>query len=180
VKQETQYPYEPEIRIAVEPARTTVFTLRLRIPVWAENPALTVNGEAYAMRVERGFAGVTRAWSRGDRVTLTLPARARLEALPANGGIDHANVVALLYGPLVLFVLHTAAMSVPAKVSPPLPYSQPAVPQPEPLVVPRAALLAARRTGQREWTVAAGSKTLRLVPFTEVGDRPYTTYVVAV
>jgi len=40
-------------------------------------------------------------------------------------------------------------------------------------------LLNAERTGPMEWTVKTGGQTRRMVPFVEVGDRTYSTYVTA-
>ena len=84
----------------------------------------------------------------------------RLEAIPSNGGPEHPNTVALLYGPLVLFALRE-----PAELGP--------------LTLSRDALLAAERTGPMEWTVKGSGGPRRMVPFVEVGDRTYSTYVTA-
>ncbi len=179
ISQATEYPFQPEIQIAVEPARAAAFTLRLRIPAWVDGATVRVNGMPQPITVQQGFAAIERMWGPRDVVTLNLPLTLRLEALRANGGPEHPELVALLYGPVVLFALHeeaSMAVAVPSKV----PYSPAPVPLPSPLTVPRAALLAAQRTGDREWTVSTPTRTLRMVPFTDVADRQYTTYVSAV
>ena len=66
-----------------------------------------------------------------------------------------------MFGPLVLFAARD-----PADGS-------------GPLSVGRDALLRAERTGLKEWRVN-GSASHRFVPFTEVGDQTYSTYVTAI
>jgi hypothetical protein len=174
--QTTDYPFDPAIRISVQPAHPAAFTLRLRIPAWASQASLTINGVPHPVDVQQGFAAIDRTWRANDRVALTLPLSLRVETLAANGGPAHPNLVALLYGPIVLFALHEAeSVTVPATNAPP--YSQPPNPQPAALSLPREALLAAQRTGQKEWTVTTPTGRVRFVPFTELADRSYTTYV---
>jgi DUF1680 family protein len=174
--QTTEYPFDPAIRIRVQPARPAGFTLRLRIPAWAAQASLAINGAPHPVVAEQGFAAISRTWRPDDTVTLTLPLSLRLENLAANGGPAHPDLVALLHGPIVLFALHEAT-SVTVPPANAQPYSQPPTPQPAPLSLPREALLAAKRTGPREWTVTTSNQAVRFVPFTELADRSYTTYV---
>jgi len=66
----------------------------------------------------------------------------------------------LLYGPLVLFALREPGESGPVTLS-------------------RDALLNAERTGAMEWRVKNAGQSRRMVPFVDVGDRMYSTYVTA-
>ncbi|WP_193755334.1 beta-L-arabinofuranosidase domain-containing protein [Microbacterium testaceum] len=72
-------------------------TLRLRVPDWSPNPALTVNGQA------RDAAGATQNGyvvipvTAGDKITYTVPAKVEVEA-----GSENPNWVAFRYGPVVL------------------------------------------------------------------------------
>jgi DUF1680 family protein len=163
--QTTTYPEDPEIHLRLAGFRPASFTLRLRIPAWTGGAAtLQVNRHAVALAVESGFASVTRLWRPGDEVTLTLPLSLRLEPLPANGGPAHPASVALLRGPLVLFALRDPAEAGPV---------------PAPLSIPRDTLLNAQRSGPREWTVATSAGPRRFVAFTDIGDRTYSTYLIA-
>ncbi len=176
LRQTTDYPFDSQIHLKLQPARPAAFTLRLRIPAWADAPALAINGTAQPLSVQRGFATISRTWRPNDTVTLDLPLSLRLEPLATNGGPAHPGLVALLYGPLVLFALHEAeSVIVPSPAA--LPYSPAPTPQPAPIAVARQALLASQRTGPHEWTVTTPTRTLRFVPFTELADRPYTTYL---
>ena len=111
---------------------------------------VAVNGKAMPLDVTKGFAVLRRKWKSGDVVELELPSKLRLEAIDA----AHPEVVALLQGPLVLF----------AKTE-----SQPRL--------TREQVLGARRSAGTEWVIDTDEGPLRLVPFTEVGDAAYTTYL---
>ncbi|MGH3372024.1 MAG: hypothetical protein ACRDPR_18725, partial [Nocardioidaceae bacterium] len=78
-------------------------TLALRIPGWAGEPVLTVNGSVVPVDVERGFARVRRTWRAGDTVGLRLrvePALVRADVAVA----DAAGKVAVMRGPVVYCV----------------------------------------------------------------------------
>jgi len=83
---------------------------------------------------------------------LTLPLTPRLEAVNER----HPETVALMRGPLVLFALGADRPS-----------------------VSRKELLAARRLGDSEWLVEGAAGSLKLAPFTGVGDSAYSTYLQA-
>ena len=44
ILEETEYPFQGQVRIKIEPAVALSFPLRLRIPAWAGVPVITVNG----------------------------------------------------------------------------------------------------------------------------------------
>jgi DUF1680 family protein len=78
VRQETRYPFDGAVHLTVQPQREAAFTLRLRIPSWATQPTLCVNGTAVPVDVDMyGFAIITRTWRDGDQVQLLLPMSAR-------------------------------------------------------------------------------------------------------
>jgi hypothetical protein len=100
--QETNYPWDGGITLAVNPQPEGEFALYLRIPAWCEEPFhLAVNGERIEPPpVERGYVALRRHWKRGDVVRLDLP-------MPVGRVYAHpqvrANVgrVALARGPIV-------------------------------------------------------------------------------
>ncbi|MGA7157065.1 MAG: beta-L-arabinofuranosidase domain-containing protein [Acidobacteriaceae bacterium] len=150
LEQRGSYPLSDAVEFRVKAARPETFALHLRIPAWAEGARVAVNGRAVPLEVTKGFAVVRRTWKSGDVVELELPSKLRLKAIDA----AHPDVVVLMQGPLVLF----------AKTS-----AQPAL--------TREMVMAARRSAGGEWTVETHGEPLRLVPFTEVGDSVYTTYL---
>ncbi|HET9792885.1 MAG TPA: glycoside hydrolase family 127 protein [Thermoanaerobaculia bacterium] len=97
--QETRFPETPETNVVVRAAEPVRAEIRLRIPSWTEGRAAgTLNG-----RPVEGFAApgswwsLDRVWRDGDRVSLTLPMRARFEATP-----DDPSTQAAMVGPIVL------------------------------------------------------------------------------
>ncbi len=96
VIQKTDYPVGNEIVLTVSPAVKTRFTLSLRIPGWSQRTSLTINGQPIVCK-PGSYAEVTREWSPGDKVILTLDLRGR--AVPAPSG---APQLAIMRGPIVL------------------------------------------------------------------------------
>ena len=117
IKEETEYPWKGDMKIAVEPERSGVFAVCVRIPGWARNepvpgdlykfedsaadqPSLKVNGKRVTPSVEKGFARIERQWQKGDTIELSLP-------MPVRRVIAHPEVkadqgkVALQRGPIV-------------------------------------------------------------------------------
>ena len=117
IRQETRYPWDGKVRIALEPGRPAEFGLHVRVPGWAqgrpvpsdlyryaeagtESFSLAVNGAPAKPEIARGFAVLRRTWRAGDVVELSLP-------MPVHRVRSHEKVaadsgrVALERGPLV-------------------------------------------------------------------------------
>ncbi|MFA6400300.1 MAG: glycoside hydrolase family 127 protein [Salinivirgaceae bacterium] len=117
VNQETGYPWNGKIKIAVNPEKPTTFTLKVRIPGWAQNKAvpgilyayldaktdkfvLSVNGKEMLPTVTKGFIEITKEWHVGDSVELDLPMTIR-KVIANDMVADDSNKVAIEYGPIV-------------------------------------------------------------------------------
>ena len=117
IKQETRYPWDGAVKIAVEPDQSGGFALYVRVPGWARNepvptdlyrfadqnndkPGLKVNGAGVALDMDKGYARIRRIWKKGDTVELNLPMPVRRVA--ANDAVkEDAGKIALQRGPLV-------------------------------------------------------------------------------
>jgi hypothetical protein len=100
VRQETDYPWDGNVTLAVEGAGE--FGLRLRIPGWCDAGAsLAVNGQPITTPLVPGsYAEVRRAWQAGDVVRLHLPMpMRRMESHPY--ALENAGRVAPMRGPLL-------------------------------------------------------------------------------
>ncbi len=96
---ETLYPSKEQIRIAIEPARSKSFAVKLRVPAWCRNPTIEVNGrKAAASPDAAGYVAIKRQWKKGDRIALRLKLEPRLIV----GDRSNLGKVALMHGPLVL------------------------------------------------------------------------------
>ncbi|MFN2378968.1 MAG: beta-L-arabinofuranosidase domain-containing protein [Bacteroidales bacterium] len=88
--QSTDYPWGGDVNIEVNPSASTEFTIMVRIPGWARGEAITgnlysftgnsagnvsisLNGIDYPFIIHNGYAVISRVWTPGDRVSLSLP-----------------------------------------------------------------------------------------------------------
>lgn len=117
VTQQTQYPWDGSVKIAIDPERSAEFSVYVRIPGWAcnepvpsdlysylnqnkEEPIFKVNSKTQALNMDKGFARIHRRWKKGDEIELNFP-------MPVRRVVAHENVkdnfgkVVLQRGPLV-------------------------------------------------------------------------------
>jgi DUF1680 family protein len=110
--QKTDYPWNGNVAITVNPKISRKFTVYVRVPdretsaLYQETPvvhglnALAVNGQAITPKVENGYAAVTREWTAGDTLTLEVPMK--VQRVTADPKIQaNRGQVALRYGPLI-------------------------------------------------------------------------------
>ncbi|GBU06957.1 hypothetical protein AwDysgo_02880 [Bacteroidales bacterium] len=96
--QETNYPFEEDIRFTINTSQELAFPLYLRIPSWCTNASININGEKIALKDAAGkYAKVDRMWKDGDKITLYLPMELSLRTWQTN-----KNSVSVDYGPLTL------------------------------------------------------------------------------
>ncbi|MFI3323060.1 MAG: glycoside hydrolase family 127 protein [Rikenellaceae bacterium] len=101
--QKTGYPWSENIAFEYDGEAGADFSLKLRIPAWAEGATLVVNGVDMPLSGTSIFAVVNREWNKGDKVELTLPMRPIIHE--ANPMVEEVrNQVAISYGPLTYCV----------------------------------------------------------------------------
>ena len=123
IVQLTDYPWNGHIKISVDPEKEKVFTLKLRIPGWSQNkavpgdlysylnnssndvrlqsePRMVVNGKEAKIILNKGYAEITREWTKGDKVELVLQMQVH-EVIADERVRDDSNKVAIEYGPFV-------------------------------------------------------------------------------
>ncbi len=120
IDQKSNYPWEGDVTINVNPEKKTKFDLYVRIPGWATGEAvpgdlyhflktpsakftLKVNGKDAAYQMENGYAIIKREWKKGDMVQLSLPMDVQEVAARESITAD-VDRVALQRGPLVYCV----------------------------------------------------------------------------
>jgi DUF1680 family protein len=94
IVEETEYPFRGTIRITVNPSRPMSFPFLFRIPGWAEDAEIVVNGRQQSAPAIGTFARLEREWKQGDVVEITFPMQPRVIA-GFNGSVS------LERGPLV-------------------------------------------------------------------------------
>ncbi|WP_276090120.1 beta-L-arabinofuranosidase domain-containing protein [Pedobacter sp. JY14-1] len=70
---ETNYPFEEQIRIGVNPEQPAAFPLKLRIPEWCAAPEIKVNSARIAGVKKGSIFVLSRTWKKGDQIILNFP-----------------------------------------------------------------------------------------------------------
>lgn len=101
LSQTTQYPWDGAISIEIEDAKSAPFEVLLRIPGWADNAVIKVNGKVNSTKVIPGtYAKINRKWNKGDVISIDLPMS--VDFVEGNALIEEVrNQVAVRRGPLV-------------------------------------------------------------------------------
>jgi DUF1680 family protein len=100
--QATNYPWNGDIHLTVNPAHAADFTVYLRWPEWASSVDVQVNGQPVSLTAAHkgSFIPLARTWRPGDTVSLSIPLQPVL--MTANPRVtDDYGRVAVQRGPLV-------------------------------------------------------------------------------
>ncbi len=90
VAQTTNYPWDGNVSITVDPVKKSKFALQVRVPGWITGEAvpgglyvfedkkpttftITVNGKPATYTMNKGYAVIDREWKKGDKVSVSLP-----------------------------------------------------------------------------------------------------------
>ena len=176
LRQETNFPEQPNTKLVVSVDKPVHMAMRLRIPEWATSGgSVKLNGKPLdVFGSPGGYLTLARAWKNGDHVELELPMHLHIEVMP-----DDPKMQAVLYGPLVLAGdLGASGLTEQMIVGPTTPAVRrlPAdVPtfraaglDPASWIKPGDKPLAFRTSGQQ--------KDLTLVPLNSIFDRRYSVY----
>lgn len=95
-KEETNYPFEEQVRLTLSAPKSVEFPLYLRVPGWCKKPALTLNGRPIDFpSAPKGYIRIERIWKDGDQVTFDLPMEISVHTWTGNH-----NSVSVCCGPL--------------------------------------------------------------------------------
>ncbi len=98
--QNTRYPWEGTVTIAVEPEGAGEFTVGVRIPAWCDGAAVTLNGKKLGAKAKDGFVRIRRAWAAGDTIGLHFPMPVR--QVKADPNVESCRGrLAVMRGPVV-------------------------------------------------------------------------------
>lgn len=101
LEQVTNYPWDGEVKLTINEAKSESFEMLLRIPDWAAGSKILINGADAGVKVVAGqFAKIDRKWKKGDVVSLSMPMD--VSFVEGNGRIEEVrNQVAIKRGPVV-------------------------------------------------------------------------------
>lgn len=98
VRQETKFPERDTTRLTFKSEKPTPLALKIRWPGWAEKVSLRVNGKKQAISGKPGsYMTLHREFCDGDRIEVQFLMALHAESLPGT-----SNMIAVLYGPIVL------------------------------------------------------------------------------
>lgn len=101
LRQESAYPWEGKVKITMQECKEKPFEVLLRIPEWATDSTVSINGQRSEIEVKPGcFARIHRSWKPGDVMELDMPMEIRL--LSGHPRIEEVrNQAAIKRGPVV-------------------------------------------------------------------------------
>ena len=117
LNQQTNYPWNGNVKITIDPSNRSKFAVYIRIPGWVRNqpvpgnlysyinPAketvvVRVNGKNAEFKTENNYAVIDREWKKGDLIEYNLPLNIHRIVANLNVAADR-NKVALERGPIV-------------------------------------------------------------------------------
>ena len=120
IEQQTDFPWQGEIKLKITAEKSDQFTLKFRIPGWTQNKVLpsnlyaytdtvnskivvTLNGKEIPYNTYLGYGIITRKWEPGDRMDISFPMNIR-RVIAHKRIKDDENLTALEYGPIVYCV----------------------------------------------------------------------------
>ncbi len=120
VKLATNYPWDGNVKVTLDPKSKVKFAIHVRIPGWAlgqaapgdlykfeegsiSNFTLSLNGKPVTYVLDKGYATIDREWKKGDQLELILPMDVKRIVSRAELKQDEDRV-ALQRGPLVYCV----------------------------------------------------------------------------
>lgn len=99
--QDTEYPWKGLVKIEIEECKEEPFSIKVRIPAWAEGASLKINGKAVSDEVISGqYTTIEREWVKGDVITLDMPME--ITFVEGHARIEETrNQVAVKRGPII-------------------------------------------------------------------------------
>jgi DUF1680 family protein len=108
--EQANIPLSNTVTFTINSAPSSALKIKFRSPYWVaagQSITVTVNGSAFTTSTVNGYLDVSRTWTAGDKIELTIPMEAQVSRCT-----DNQNVVAFTYGPVVLSAgLGTASMT---------------------------------------------------------------------
>ena len=73
IDEQTQYPFEDQIKFIVQPSKPSDFPIEFRVPIWCKEAIIHVNGKE--IKREKGglIVRIKRTWNKNDKVDLFFP-----------------------------------------------------------------------------------------------------------
>jgi len=73
IDEQTQYPFEDQIKFIIQPAKSSEFPIEFRIPIWCKEAIIHVNGKEIKREKGGQIVRIKRTWNTNDQVDLFFP-----------------------------------------------------------------------------------------------------------
>ena len=73
IDEQTQYPFEDQIKFIVQPSKPSDFPIEFRIPIWCKEAIIHVNGKEIKREKGGQIVRIKRTWNKNDQVDLFFP-----------------------------------------------------------------------------------------------------------
>ena len=73
IDEQTQYPFEDQIKFIVQPSKSSDFPIEFRIPIWCKEAIIHVNGKEIKREKGGQIVRIKRTWNKNDQVDLFFP-----------------------------------------------------------------------------------------------------------
>jgi DUF1680 family protein len=104
VLQETNYPWDGNIKVILQPEKPVQLTIKLRIPAWCYDSGVQINNSRLEnLSVDQGYVTLERTWLPGDEIMMDLAMPVELVASDPRVTVN-AGKRAVQRGPLVYCV----------------------------------------------------------------------------
>ena len=91
--QKTSYPVSEKIEVTIQPEKSEIFTMALRIPEWSTLTSVLVNNDLVDGVNAGSYKKITRKWQKGDRISLVFDLRGRMMMLNGHQAIMRGPVL---------------------------------------------------------------------------------------
>lgn len=117
IRQNSDFPWDGNIGLTVNPEKSEKFTVKIRVPSWARNQVtpgalysyiekdsgkfdVKINGKKEKPVYKNGYVEINKTWKKGDKVEVNFPMS--VHRVMTNKEVkSNQNLVALEYGPVV-------------------------------------------------------------------------------
>ena len=94
LEETTEYPFKDDVQIDVRVEQPVKFSLSLRIPGWATDSSVFIDGKSTPVAKTDGFAVLERTWKGGERIDIRFPMKLRVNR-------SYNGAISVERGPLV-------------------------------------------------------------------------------
>jgi uncharacterized protein len=103
VTMETDFPYNPGVKLTVGTEKPVVSNIRIRVPSWAsKDMTIMINGKKSATGKPGTYVTLSRKWNNGDKISFVLPIEFRLSKYTGVDQFPDRDRYALEYGPILM------------------------------------------------------------------------------